>query len=71
VYVISPLYSSQLKSFLHVSVLAAGPKLKDLRAAVDTDPEVQAEIGKLKAELIRLTSHLHQPPHFTVHFDNL
>jgi glycine hydroxymethyltransferase len=28
-----------------------GPKLKDFRAAVDTDPEVQAEIGKLKAEV--------------------
>jgi glycine hydroxymethyltransferase len=51
VNVICPLYSSQLKPFLHVSVLVAGPKLKDFRAAVDTDPEVQAEIGKLKAEV--------------------
>lgn len=31
--------------------LVAGTKLKDFRAAVDTDSEVQAEIGKLKAEV--------------------
>ena len=29
----------------------AGPKLKDFKAAVDSDPEVQAEIKSLRTEV--------------------